>query len=47
MENFINDPVCYAKDVVANDPMATFLGIETDEVRSGYEIGRASCRERV
>jgi acyl-CoA thioesterase len=36
MDNFINDPVCYAKDVVAKDPMATFLGIETDEVRSGY-----------
>lgn len=36
MENYINDPVCYAKDVVAKDPMATFLGIEADEVRSGY-----------
>ncbi|HNX25084.1 MAG TPA: PaaI family thioesterase [Spirochaetota bacterium] len=36
MENYINDPVCYAKDVVAKDPMATFLGIEADEVRQGY-----------
>jgi len=36
MENYINDPVCYAKDVVAKDPMARFLGIEADEVRSGY-----------
>jgi len=36
MEKYIDDPVCYAKDVVAKDPMATFLGIEADEVRSGY-----------
>lgn len=36
MENYINDPVCYARDVVAKDPMAKFLGIEADEVRSGY-----------
>lgn len=36
MENYINDPVCYAKEVVAKDPMATFLGIEADDVRSGY-----------
>lgn len=36
MENYINDPVCYAKDVVAKDPMASFLGIEADEVRKGY-----------
>ena len=36
MDNYINDPVCYAKDVVAKDPMATFLGIETEEVRNGY-----------
>jgi len=36
MENYINDPVCYAKDVVAKDPMARFLGITADEVRTGY-----------
>jgi len=36
MENYIKDPLCYAKDVVAKDPMATFLGIEADEVRNGY-----------
>jgi len=36
MENLIKDPVCYAKDIVAKDPMATFLGIEADEVRKGY-----------
>ncbi len=36
MESHIKDPVCYAKDVVAKDPMARFLGIEADEVRSGY-----------
>lgn len=36
MENYINDPVCYAKDVVAKDPMARFLGIEAEEVRKGY-----------
>ena len=36
MENYIKDPVLYARDVVAKDPMATFLGIETDEVRNGY-----------
>lgn len=36
MENYINDPVSYAKNVVAKDPMASFLGIEADEVRSGY-----------
>ncbi len=36
MERYINDPVGYARDVVAKDPMATFLGIETDEVKNGY-----------
>ncbi len=36
MESYIKDPVDYAKNVVAKDPMATFLGIETDEVRNGY-----------
>ncbi len=36
MSDFIKDPESYARDVVAKDPMATFLGIETDEVRSGY-----------
>lgn len=36
MSDFIKDPVSYAKDVVAKDPMATFLGIETDEVNAGY-----------
>ena len=36
MESYINDPVSYAKNVVAKDPMATFLGIEADEVRTGY-----------
>lgn len=36
MSDYIKDPVSYAGDVVANDPMATFLGIETDEVYAGY-----------
>lgn len=36
MESYINDPVGYAKDVVGRDPMATFLGIEVEDVRSGY-----------
>lgn len=36
MTDLIKDPVSYAKDVVAKDPMATFLGIETDEVFAGY-----------
>ena len=36
MENYVNDPVSYAKDVVAKDPMARFLGIEAEEVRKGY-----------
>lgn len=36
MENLIKDPVRYAKDVVAKDPMAVFLGIEADEVRKAY-----------
>ena len=36
MSDLIKDPVSYAKDVVAKDPMATFLGIETDEVYAGY-----------
>lgn len=36
MEKYINDPVNYARDVVAKDPMATFLGIEADEVTNGY-----------
>lgn len=36
MSDIITDPVCYAKNVVAKDPMATFLGIETDEVNAGY-----------
>ena len=36
MSDLIKDPVSYAKDVVAKDPMATFLGIDTDEVYAGY-----------
>lgn len=36
MSDLIKDPVSYAKDVVAKDPMAVFLGIETDEVSAGY-----------
>ncbi|MFA5518624.1 MAG: PaaI family thioesterase [Spirochaetota bacterium] len=36
MSNYINDPVCYAKDVVGKDPMAQFLGIAVDEVKEGY-----------
>jgi acyl-CoA thioesterase len=36
MTDLIKDPVSYAKDVVAKDPMETFLGIETDEVFAGY-----------
>jgi len=36
MSDYIKDPVCYARDVVAKDPMARFLGIEADEVRAGY-----------
>jgi len=36
VENLIKDPVRYAKDVVAKDPMAVFLGIEADEVRKAY-----------
>lgn len=36
MEELIKDPVCYARDIVAKDPMATFLGIEAEEVRNGY-----------
>jgi acyl-CoA thioesterase len=36
VKDLINDPVCYAREVVAKDPMATFLGIEADEVREGY-----------
>ncbi len=36
MSDLIKDPVSYAKDVVAKDPMAVYLGIETDEVSAGY-----------
>jgi len=36
MSDLIKDPVSYARDVVAKDPMATFLGIETEEVSAGY-----------
>ncbi len=36
MEKYINDPVRYARDVVAKDPMASFLGIEAEEVTNGY-----------
>ncbi|HOP61907.1 MAG TPA: PaaI family thioesterase [Spirochaetota bacterium] len=36
MSDYINDPVCYAKEVVAKDPMALFLGVETEEVTAGY-----------
>ncbi|HOP29022.1 MAG TPA: PaaI family thioesterase [Spirochaetota bacterium] len=36
MSDLIKDPVSYARDVVAKDPMATYLGIETDEVNAGY-----------
>lgn len=36
MSDYINNPVHYARDVVAKDPMATFLGITADEVRSDY-----------
>ena len=38
MKDLINDPVRYAREVVAKDPMATFLGIEADEVREGYAM---------
>ena len=36
MEKLINDPVEYAREVVGKDPFAAFLGIQVDEVRSGY-----------
>lgn len=36
MSDLITDPVNYARNVVAKDPMATFLGINTDEVNAGY-----------
>jgi len=36
MEKYINDPVAYAAEVVAKDPMAQFLGITADEVKQGY-----------
>jgi acyl-CoA thioesterase len=36
MSDYINDPVCYAKDVVGKDPMAQFLGINVDEVKERY-----------
>ncbi len=32
----IENPVEYARDVVGRDPMATYLGIEVEEVRNGY-----------
>ncbi len=31
-----NDPLAYARDVVAKDPMASFLGIRLEEMRKGY-----------
>lgn len=36
MEKIIQDPLLYARDVVGKDPLATFLGIEVEEVRHGY-----------
>ena len=36
MEKYINDPVAYAAEVVAKDPMAQFLGIAAEEVKEGY-----------
>lgn len=36
MEHVIDNPVEYARDVVGCDPMASFLGIEVEEVREGY-----------
>lgn len=36
MEKMIQDPINYAKDVVGKDPLATFLGIEVEDVRHGY-----------
>ena len=35
-DEYINDPVAYAAEVVAKDPMAQFLGITADEVKHGY-----------
>ena len=34
--NIIDDPVDYARSVVGKDPMASFLGINVEEVKSGY-----------
>lgn len=36
MSDYLNDPVGYAREIVGGDPMARFLGIEIDEVKSGY-----------
>jgi acyl-CoA thioesterase len=36
MDKYINDPVAYAAEVVAKDPMAQFLGIAAEEVKKGY-----------
>ncbi|MBN2078657.1 MAG: PaaI family thioesterase [Spirochaetes bacterium] len=32
----IENPIEYAREVVGRDPFATFLGIDVEEVRSGY-----------
>jgi len=34
--NDTHDPIAYARDVVANDPMASFLGVRLEEMRKGY-----------
>ncbi|MBN1531252.1 MAG: hotdog fold thioesterase [Spirochaetes bacterium] len=34
--DMMTDPVGYAREVVGRDPLATFLGITVEEVRSGY-----------
>lgn len=36
MDQTINNPVQYAKEIVGKDPMATFLGVQIEEVREGY-----------
>ena len=36
MEKMIQDPINYARDVVGKDPLATFLGIDVEDVKHGY-----------
>lgn len=36
MDQIIKNPTQYAKEIVGKDPMASFLGIQIEEVREGY-----------